>query len=502
MLSRQPEQQLAAVSTSTPRWLEIIIEGYQQDTSTKALLAELSITGSNDKGFSLVDGIIKYKGRIWLGTHTEAHQAVLLALHSSGLGGHNGINATYQKVKSLFAWPHMKQDIQDYIAQCEVCAQAKTEHCRLPGLLQPLPVPPTAWHTISLDFIEGLPKSKSYDTILVVIDKLTKYAHFICLAHPYTAATVAQLFLNHIYKLHGMPSIIISDRDRIFTSAFWQELFKLTETTLNMSSSYHPQTDGQTERLNQCLETYLRCMVHSCPSKWSQWISLAEFWYNSTFHSAHGLSPFQALYGHQPRHFGISVDDACSVTDLAQWLDERQSVLQHIQQNLSRAQHRMKMQADKSRVERSFEVGDWVYVKLQPYIQQSVHRRTNHKLSFKYFGPYLVLQRVGQVAYKLQLPTNSQIHPVIHVSQLKKALPPQATLSDDSELALLTTFYSLSSDQVLERRLKLVGNHVVPMELVQRQACPAHWATWELSPPPVRVKKSPKSKSSRGRAVA
>jgi len=105
-----------------------------------------------------------------------------------------------------------------------------------------------------MDFIEGLPKSKTYDTILVVIDKLIKYAHFICLSHPYTASTVAQAFLANIYKLHGMPTVIISDRDRVFTSSFWQELFKLTDTTINMSLAYHPQTDGQTERLNQCLE--------------------------------------------------------------------------------------------------------------------------------------------------------------------------------------------------------------------------------------------------------
>jgi len=226
-----------------------------------------------------VDGIIKYKGKIWLGNHKEAHQAVLLALHASGLGGNSGITATYHKVKALFYWPNMKQDIRDYISKCQVCSQAKSEHCRLPGLLHPLPVPSQAWHTISLDFIEGLPKSKSYDTILVIIDKFSKYGHFIPLSHPYTALSVAQLFLSNIYKLHGLPTMIISDRDHIFTSSLWKELFCLTDTTLNMGSSYHPQTDGQTEWLNQCLETYLRCLVHSCPTKWSQWISLAEYWY-------------------------------------------------------------------------------------------------------------------------------------------------------------------------------------------------------------------------------
>lgn len=232
-----------------------------------------------------------------VGNHAEAKQAILLALHSSGVGGHSGFNATYHKIKALFAWSNLKHDVKQYVSHCVVCQQAKPEHIDSPGLLQPLPIPCKAWDIVSLDFVEGLPRSTRYDTILVVIDKFTKYGHFIPLSHPYTAQTVAQLYVDHIYKLHGLPKIIISDRDKVFTSNFWQQLFKLTDTTLNMSSSYHPQTDGQTERLNQCMETYLRCMTQACPSKWSKWLSLAECWYNTTFHSALGKSPFEVLYG-------------------------------------------------------------------------------------------------------------------------------------------------------------------------------------------------------------
>jgi hypothetical protein len=167
-----------------------------------------------------------------------------------------------------------------------------------------------------MDFVEGLPKSRHANCILVVVDKFNKFAHFIPLLHPFTSATVAKLFLDNIYKLHGMPSHIISDRDRIFTSNFWRELFKLAQTTLCMSSAYHPQSDGQSERVNQCLETYLRCFVHSCPRKWLQWLSLAEFWYNSSLHSSLGRSPFEVLYGHPPRHFGLSPESATTIPEL------------------------------------------------------------------------------------------------------------------------------------------------------------------------------------------
>lgn len=198
-------------------------------------------------------------------------------MHSSALGGHSGFPVTYSKMKKLFAWKGMKSAIRSFVQSYTVCLQAKPDHAKYPGLLVPLPIPSESWQVISMDFIEGLPRSSHANCILVVVDKFSKFAHFLPLLHPFTAASVAKIFLYNIYRLHGMPSHIISDRDRIFTGSFWRELFKLANTTLCMSSTYHPQSDGQTKRVNQCLETYLRCFVHACPRKWLQWLSLAEF---------------------------------------------------------------------------------------------------------------------------------------------------------------------------------------------------------------------------------
>lgn len=171
--------------------------------------------------------------------------------------------------------------------------------------------------------------------------------------------------MDNVYRLHGMPSAIISDRDRVFTSSFWQALFRLSGTQLRLSTCYHPQTDGQTERVNQCLETYLRCFVHACPSKWSSWLSLAEFWYNSSLHSALGRSPFEVLYGHAPRHFGLSAESVGSdVPALNQWLSEWAVMQDLVKQHLLRAQARMKKQSDQQRSKREFSVGDWVFLKI------------------------------------------------------------------------------------------------------------------------------------------
>jgi hypothetical protein len=193
---------------------------------------------------------------------------------------------------------------------------------------------------------------------------------------------------------------------------------------MKMSTAHHPQMDGQTEHVNQSIECYLRCFISSHPQNWAKWLSLCEFWYNTNWHASLGKSPFDLLYGRQTRYFGITATDAIAPADVQDWLRERSLMLESVRQHLLHMQQRMKHQADKHHTERSFEVGAEVFLPLQPYIQQSVERRLNHKPSYKFFGPLKVLERVGKDAYRLALPPSSKIHPVFHVSQLKQCVGP------------------------------------------------------------------------------
>jgi hypothetical protein len=284
---------------------------------------------------------------------------------------------------------------------------------------------------------------------------------------------VAEKFIDTVYRLHGLPSVIVSDRDPVFTSKVWQALFKLSDTKMNMSTANHPQTDGQTEKLNQCLETYLRCAVHATPTKWARWLPLAEYWYNTNYHSALGKSLFQVLHGYQPRHLGIGNLQADTPTKLASWLDRRQEDAALVKQHLMRAQQRMKHQEDKKRSEREFQVGDQVYMKLQPYVQMSVARRANQKLSFKYFGPYEILARIGKMAYKLKLPAGSKIHPVLHVSQLKKLVPPdQVHDSSLSFISVTNDFTLVCPSKVLRRRQIKHGHGYISQALIAWEGAP------------------------------
>lgn len=286
---------LSAIFGSTPVWIQEVVNSYVVDPKAQQLLIELAVVSPNTSGYSLPDGLIRYKKKIWVGSNTALQTKIIHAFHASAIGGHSGSKATYHRIKKLFHWPGLKTVVEDFIKQCTICQQAKHELCQTPGLLSPLPIPDGPWRDVSMDFIEALPKMNGYSVILVVVDRFTKYAHFLPVKHPFTAVSIARLFFDNIVKLHGLPHSIVSNRDRVFTSSFRQELFALLKTELLLSSAYHPQTDGQIERVNQCLEMFLRCSVSESPKQWLHWHPLAELWYNTSYHSAIKCSPYKAF---------------------------------------------------------------------------------------------------------------------------------------------------------------------------------------------------------------
>lgn len=283
--------------------------------------------------------------------------------------------------------------------------------------------------------------------------------------------------MDNIIKLHGPPASMVSDRDKIFTSQLWKDIFAAFHTKLKYSTAHHPETDGQTERFNQCLEQYLRCMVFQQPKKWCDWLPVAKWWYNCSYHSAIQMTPFQALYEYPPPLLQQIPAPAPTDENQVTFEAEKQNMLDLLQQNLQKAHNRMKKFPDGKRTKGTFVVGDMVYLKMKPYRVTALGTPQARKLTSKWYGPFRVTKRVGEVSYELHLPPEAKLHNVFHVSHFKKHLGPLAIANPKFPMVTASGKMKLAPIDVLQRRE--LPNNAGEEWLIQWYTMSKEEATWE-----------------------
>jgi hypothetical protein len=238
-----------------------------------------------------------YNGRTYVPNSQELKNMILREMHNVPYVGHLGYQKTIAAVKSQYYWPIMKKEVVDCIAKCLERQKVKAEHRHPTSLLHPLPIPEWKWEVVTMDFVTKLPRTnKQNDSIMVVVDKITKAAHFILVKLIHKEANIVDVYMREIARLHGIPKTIVFDRDPKFTSNFWKGLFNGVGTNLNFSIAYHPKLDGQTKRVNQVIEDMLRMYVMDKPSKWEDYLHLVEFSYNNGYQKSLKMSPFDALW--------------------------------------------------------------------------------------------------------------------------------------------------------------------------------------------------------------
>ncbi|WVZ95784.1 hypothetical protein U9M48_041507 [Paspalum notatum var. saurae] len=387
----------------------------------------------------------------------------------------------YQDLKKLFWWRRMKRDIAAFVAQCDTCNRIKAEKQRPAGLLNPLDIPMWKWEKITMDFIVGLPRTpKGNDSIWVIVDRLTKSAHFIPVKATHNAPRLAELYIQNVLSLHGVPISIVSDRGRQLTARFWKSLHEALGTKLDYSTAYHPQTYGQTERVNQLLEDLLRACVLTYGPNWEDSLPFEEFSYDNSYQASIEMSPFQALYGRQCRTPLMREEAGERQFFGPAMFEEAAENVAKVRENLRIAQSRQKSYADKRRLDLTFEAGEFVYLKVSP-LRGTKRFHTRRKLAPRYVGPYKIKKKIGDLAYELKLPEHlSGVHPVFHVSQLRKCLRlPEDQISPEAIDLQDNLEYLKYPVQILDRAEKGTRRTRIPVCKVLWSNHSERETTWE-----------------------
>ena len=415
---------------SNPSFLDSIRRDIRLDSFAQDILnhidpdrASSSMSKSSRKDyrqFSWRDGLLFRNKHLYVPDGPMRLQ-VLQHCHDMPMAGHFGVHKTLELVTRNYWWPQLRTFIEDYVRSCDVCCRSKIPRHQPYGLLHPLPTPTGPWKSISLDFITDLPLSKGYDAILTVVDRFTKMAHFLPCVKTFTSQDTTNMVMREVFKHHGLPNDIISDRGPQFISKFWQHMLEILKISPKLSSSYHPQTDGQSERTNQTLEQYLRCFINYQQDDWVDFLYMAEFAYNNSIHSSTGYSPFFANTGYHPRWIMLEHSDISNNPTVQERLLQLKDIQAKLSDHLRDAQASYKKAADRhrldsgSKVEPKFQIGDRVWL-LRRNVKTT---RPCEKLDYQRLGPFMISHKINDVAFRLQLPPDMKLHPVFHVSLLE-----------------------------------------------------------------------------------
>lgn len=395
------------------------IQDGDPETQRRILSIREGATGSFDMS---TEGLVLFRGRFYIPPAEELKQALLRIYHDHPLGGHFGVHRTTELLKQHFHWTGLDDYVKDYIAHCGICQGTAIPRHRPYGKLESLPIPSRPFTELTMDFITGLPQTifhdKTVDAILVIVDRFTKICLFFPVSTRMTADELAELFHNEVELRFGPPAGIVSDRGSIFTSKFWAKLCQLTQIKLRLSTAFHPQTDGQTERTNQVLEHYLRCFIDKEQVMWPKLLRSAQFACNRARSATTGVSPFKALMGFNP-DFVIRAEagtETGGVPEANARIEKLHELREGLTEHWRKVAESHKKQYNRKHQEKHFEKGSLIALSTKN-LKLKIPSR---KLAPRFIGPFRVLDRVGQQAYRIGLPAKySRIHNVFHVSLLE-----------------------------------------------------------------------------------
>jgi transposase InsO family protein len=369
------------------------------------------------------NGLVRHKGRVFVPNDPAVRQEILRVNHDDPWqGGHFGRERTLKMIRNYYTWPELHRDVREYVATCDVCQRKKAPRHKPYGLLQPLPKAESPWQDIALDFITGLPPSKHlgvvYDAILVVVDRYSRMSVYLPCHTSTTASALADRMLDGVFAKYGVPRSIVSDRGTTFTSSFWGTFCRDLAVKRCFSTAFHPQTDGQTERMNQTLEVYLRCYTNDAQDNWAGLLSSAEWASNSHPAAATGMSPFNMVFRYSPTLY-VNIEPPTVEGDSAAGRNRAAAIeeaLRNASSRVNQAEEAMIRYYDKKHKPREYQEGEQVLL-ASKYIRL---RKASAKLSDKFLGPFVIEKRIGTRAYRLKLPEKyGRVHHTFHVSLLE-----------------------------------------------------------------------------------